>query len=150
TQAKPAPTPQPVTDAATAPTPLNGNVVATSATRLGHTVHETPASVDIVTQQQMQEQGYRTTTEAAIGAVGVLAGDLGGAPATFSMRGFTGSEINVLYNGISIGPQNITGRIMETANLQQIEFLKGPSAIMSGMSAIGGSVNYVSNQPTTG
>lgn len=150
TQAKPAPTQQPPTNAATAPTPLNGNVVATSATRLGLTVHETPASVDIVTQQQMQEQGYRTTTEAAIGAVGVLAGDLGGAPATFSMRGFTGSEVNVLYNGISIGPQDITGRIMETANLEQIEFLKGPSAIMTGMSAIGGSVNYVSNQPTTG
>jgi iron complex outermembrane recepter protein len=148
-QANPKPTQQPATSEAT-PTPLNGNVVATSATRLGLTVHETPASVDIVTQQQMQEQGYRTTTEAAIGAVGVLAGDLGGAPATFSMRGFTGSEINVLYNGISIGPQDITGRIMETANLQQIEFLKGPSAIMSGLNAIGGSVNYVSNQPTTG
>src|SRR3984957_12402493 len=133
-----------------APTPLNGNLVATSASRLGLTVHDTPASVDIVTQQQMREQGYRTTTETAIGAVGVQAADLGGAPATFSMRGFTGSEVNVLYYGISIGPQDITGRIMETANLQQVEFLKGPSAIMSGLNAIGGSVNYVSNQPTTG
>ena len=72
------------------PTPLNGNLVATSASRLGLTVHETPASVEIVTQQQMREQGYRTTTETAQGAVGVLAADLGGAPAVFSMRGFTG------------------------------------------------------------
>ncbi len=132
------------------PTPLNGNLVAGSASRLGLTVHETPASVDIVTQQQMREQGYRTTTEAAIGAVGVLAGDLGGAPATFSMRGFKGGEINVLYNGIWIGPGDITSRIMETANLQQIEFLKGPSAIMTGLNAIGGSVNLVSKQPITG
>src|SRR5689334_19463748 len=73
------------------PTPLNGNLVATSASRLGIPVHEMPASVDIVTQQQMQEQGYRTTTEAAQGAVGVLSGDLGGAPAVFSMRGYTGA-----------------------------------------------------------
>jgi iron complex outermembrane receptor protein len=145
--AKPVPLPA-ATDAA--PTPLNGNLIATSASRLGLTVHEMPASVDIVIQQQMREQGYRTTTEAAIGAVGVLSGDVGGAPATFSMRGFTFGEVNVLYNGISIGPGNITSRVMETANLEQVEFLKGPSAIMSGLDAIGGSVNFVSKPPATG
>jgi iron complex outermembrane receptor protein len=132
------------------PTPLNGNLIAPSASRLGLPVHEMPASVDIVTRQQMQEQGYRTTTESAIGAVGVLSADVGGAPATFSMRGFTFGEVNVLYNGISIGPGNITSRVMETANLDQIEFLKGPSAIMSGLDAIGGAVNFVSRQPHTG
>jgi iron complex outermembrane receptor protein len=131
-------------------TPLNSNVVATSATRLGLTVHETPASVDIVDQQTMREQGYRTTTEAAQGAVGVLSGDAAGAPAGFSMRGFSYGEINVLYNGISIGPQSITSRIMDTGSLDRVEFLKGPSAIMSGLDAIGGSVNYVSRQPTSG
>jgi iron complex outermembrane receptor protein len=39
---------------------------------------------------------------------------------------------------------------METAGLDQIEFLKGPSALMSGLDAIGGSVNFVSRQPHTG
>ena len=129
-------------------TPLNG--VAASATRLGLPVIETPASVDIVTRQTMQEQGYRTTTDTAQGAVGVLAGDSAGAPANFSMRGFSGSEVNVLYNGISTGPADITSRWMATANLDQVEFLKGPSALMSGLNAVGGSVNYVSRQPTTG
>ena len=132
------------------PAPLNGNLVAGSASRLGLTVHEMPASVDIVTQQQMREQGYRTTTETAIGAVGVLAADLGGAPGIFSMRGFKGNEVTVLYNGIWIGPGDITSRIMETASLDQVEFLKGPSSVMSGLAAIGGAVNFVSRQPTTG
>jgi iron complex outermembrane recepter protein len=129
-------------------TPLNA--VAASASRLGLPVIETPASVDIVTRQTMQEQGYRTTTDTAQGAVGVLAGDSAGAPANFSMRGFSGSQVNVLYNGISTGPADITSRWMATANLDQVEFLKGPSALMSGLNAIGGSVNYVSRQPTTG
>jgi iron complex outermembrane recepter protein len=129
-------------------TPLNG--VATSASRLGFTVLETPASVDVVTQQTMQEQGYRTTAEIAKGAVGVLDADSSGAPANFSMRGFTYGEVNVLYNGISIGVASDTTRVMDTADLDQVEFLKGPSALMSGIMAIGGSVNYVSKQPTTG
>jgi iron complex outermembrane recepter protein len=143
------PVPQPAA-AQSAPTPLNGNLVAESASRLGLTVHETPATVEIVTQQQMQEQGYRTTTETAIGAVGVLSADVGGAPATFEMRGFTFGEVNVLYNGISTGPSNITSRVMDTANLERVEFLKGPSSLMTGLDAIGGSVNFVSRQPTTG
>jgi iron complex outermembrane recepter protein len=129
-------------------TPLNG--VAATASRLGLPVIETPASVDIVTRQTMQEQGYRTTTDTAQGAVGVLAGDAGGAPANFSMRGFSFSQVNVLYNGIWTGPSDITARWMGTTNLEQVEFLKGPSALMSGMNAIGGTVNYVSRQPTTG
>jgi iron complex outermembrane receptor protein len=59
--AKPAPGSAPA--AAEAPrTPLNSNVVATNASRLGLTVLQTPASVEIVDQQQMQQEGYRTTT----------------------------------------------------------------------------------------
>ena len=129
-------------------TPLDG--VASSASRLGLPVLETPASVEVVTQQTMQDQGYRTTTEIAKGAVGVLDIDSAGAPANFSMRGFTFGDVNVLYNGISVGVASDTTRVMDTANLDQVEFLKGPSALMSGMNAIGGAVNYVSRQPTTG
>src|SRR6516225_10180553 len=83
-------------------TPLNA--VAQSASRLGLPVIQTPASVDVVTAQTIQDQGYRTTTDTAQGAVGVLSGDAGGAPANFSMRGFSFGEINTLYNGIWTGP----------------------------------------------
>ncbi len=150
-----APEPAPIsgpTTAASGPatTPLNGNAVATSATRLGLTVRQTPATVEVVDQQTMQDQGYRTSTEVAKGAVGVLDIDSAGAPANFSMRGFTFGQVNVLYNGISIGQSSDTARVMDTGNLAQVEFLKGPSALMSGMNAIGGSVNYVNKQPTTG
>ena len=133
-----------------AATPLNGNAVAASATRLGLSVRETPATVEVVNQATMQEQGYRTSAEIAKGAVGVLDIDSSGAPANFSMRGFTFGQVNVLYNGISIGQSSDTTRLMDTGSLAQVEFLKGPSALMSGMMAIGGSVNYVNKQPTTG
>ena len=45
----------------------------------------------------------------------MTAGDAPGAPASFSMRGFTGNQINTLYNGIKIGPSDMTGRVMDTA-----------------------------------
>src|SRR5262249_59678147 len=120
--------------------PLNTGVVAGIASRLGLTVFETPASVEVVDQRTMREQGYRTTAETANGAVGVISVDAAGAPAGFSMRGFSFSEVNVLYNGIWIGPQSITSRWLDTANLAQVEFLKGPSSLMSRLNAIGGFV----------
>ena len=132
------------------PSPLNTGVAAESASRLGLTVRQTPASVDVIDQQTMRDQGYRTTPETVQGVVGVLSLDAAGAPAGFSMRGFDFSQVNVLYDGIKIGPQSFTSRVMDTANLDRVEFLKGPSSLMSGDGAIGGAVNYVLKQPTAG
>jgi len=117
---------------------------------LGLTLRETPASVDVINQRTMQDQGYRTNTEVAQGAVGALSVDAAGAPAGFSMRGFEFSQVNVLYDGIKIGPQSFVSRVMDTVNLDRVEFLKGPSSLMSGDGAIGGAVNYVPRQPVTG
>ena len=142
--------PKPVAPAATTQTPLNSNAVAESASRLGLTVRQTPATVEVISAETMREQGYRTVSEVAQGAVGVTSGDNPAEPSAFSMRGFTNSQINTLYNGIKIGPQNMTSRIMDTANLQAVEFLKGPASLISGEGAAGGAINFVTKQPHTG
>ena len=142
--------PKPVVPNATVPTPLNSNVVAESASRLGLTVRETPATVEVISAETIREQGYRTVSDVAQGAVGVTAGDNPSEPSAFSMRGFTNSQINTLYNGIKIGPQNMTSRVMDTANLEAVEFLKGPASLISGEGAAGGAINFVTKQPHTG
>jgi iron complex outermembrane recepter protein len=144
-------TPTPAaSDAASSQSPLNTNGVAASASRLGLTVREIPATVEVIDQNKIREQGYRTTTEVAQGAVGVTAGDGPGEPGAFSMRGFSNSQINILYNGIKIGPQNMTSRYMDTANLDSLEILKGPASLLSGEGASGGAINFVNKQPTSG
>lgn len=142
--------PKPVVPNATVPTPLNSNAVAESASRLGLTVRETPATVEVISAETIREQGYRTVSEVAQGAVGVTSGDNPAEPSAFSMRGFTNSQINTLYNGIKIGPQNMTSRVMDTANLEAVEFLKGPASLISGEGAAGGAINFVTKQPHTG
>lgn len=131
-------------------TPLNTGTVAESASRLGLSAREVPATIEVIGQQTIGDRGYRTVTEVAQGAVGVTSGDNPAEPSAFSMRGFTNSQINVLYNGIKVGPQNMTSRFMDTANLESVEFLKGPASLMSGEGASGGAVNFVTKQPHTG
>ncbi len=132
-----------------ATTPLNGNATPASGSRLGLTVRELPASIEVVGAETLREQGYHTTVDAVKGAAGVSAGD---APndVGFAMRGFQGNQVNVLYNGINIGPTGFTALTMETFNLDRVEFLKGPSSLISGQGAVGGTVNFVTKTPHTG
>ncbi|HWZ06503.1 MAG TPA: ligand-gated channel protein, partial [Bradyrhizobium sp.] len=66
TSAKPAPASSPgPSNPQGLPTPLNTNVVAGSSNLLGLTVFQTPASIQVVSQETMREQGYRTTPETA-------------------------------------------------------------------------------------
>jgi hypothetical protein len=76
-------------------TPLNTNVVTEVGSRLGLTVRQTPATVEVIDKQVIEDRGLRTTTDIAKAAVGVTGGDAPGAPAIFSMRGFAGDQINV-------------------------------------------------------
>ena len=105
-------------------TPLNTAAVTGVCSRLGISARETPATVEVISQQTMQDQGIRTTTDVAKAAVGVTGGDAPGAPAIFSMRGFSGDQLTTLYNGIPIGPSTMTGRPMDVAGLQQVEIIK--------------------------
>lgn len=130
-------------------TPLNTNVVTPSASRLGLTPRETPATVEVVGSETIRERGYHTTIDTVKGATGATAGDAPNS-VSFAMRGFQGNQINVLYNGINVGPTGFTALTMETFNLDRVEFLKGPSSLMSGQGAVGGAINYVTKSPHTG
>jgi len=50
--------PKPVVPTVAAQTPLNTNVVPESASRLGLTVREIPATVEVISAETMREQGY--------------------------------------------------------------------------------------------
>ena len=59
----------------------------------------------------MQEQGYRTTTETAQARSACCPAIRPVRPARFPCGASAGSEVNVLYNGIWTGPQDITSRV---------------------------------------
>src|SRR5262249_48296462 len=129
---------------------LNSDAVADSATLLGLPARQVPATVEVIDQETIRDRGYRTVSDAIQAAVGVTAGDFPAEPSSFSMRGLSSSQINTLYNGLKIGPQNMTSRVVDTFNLDRVEILKGPASLMSGEGAAGGAVNFVTKQPHTG
>jgi len=118
---------------------------AGSTTRLGLSVRETPASVEVLTQQVMQERGDRTVLDALRGAAGVSGGNPPSAPASLSMRGF--NNVLFLYDGMRSSAAGVTSRVEDTWNYERVEVLKGPASVLNGDTAIGGMVNVVTRKP---
>ena len=104
-----------------------------------------PASIHTVTAELIADQHAKTLSDVVKNDASV--GD-GYAPigyyANFVMRGFSlNAGSSYLLNGNLLrGEQNVA-----LENKEQVEILKGMSAIQSGMSTPGGVVNYVSKRP---
>jgi len=120
---------------------------AGAASRLGLSIKDTPASVDVITQEQMEQRGARTFEEALRGGVGMSAGGNPGSPSIGSTRGFTGGFISYLYDGSRISSAGMASRPQDTFNYERIEILKGPASVLYGEGAIGGVVNFVTKRP---
>ncbi|ENU26425.1 TonB-dependent siderophore receptor [Acinetobacter modestus] len=106
---------------------------------------EIPASIHTVTAERIADQHAKTVTDVVKNDASV--GD-GYAPigyySNFIMRGFAlnlGSSY-LLNGNLLRGEQNVA-----LENKEQVEILKGISAIQSGMSTPAGVVNYVSKRP---
>ncbi|MCS4510075.1 TonB-dependent receptor [Xylophilus ampelinus] len=118
---------------------------STSASRLGLTLRETPASVEVLTQEVLQLRGARDFNEALRGAAGLSGGGSPASPVTLSTRGF--SNILYLYDGVRNSGAGVVNRVQDTWNYERIEVLKGPASVLNGDSAIGGIVNFVTKRP---
>jgi iron complex outermembrane receptor protein len=121
---------------------------SSSASRLGLTLRETPASVEVLSQEAIQQRGAQTFSEALRGMTGLSGGGPPSAPTTLSTRGFT--NVLYLYDGIRTSGAGVTNRIQDTWNYERIEVLKGPASVLNGEGAIGGIINFVTKRPDRG
>lgn len=114
-----------------------------TASWLGLTIRETPATIDILTQAQMQELGVRSTLEALNHVPGVTSSLVATSPGLLSMRGFSGSAISLLYDGVKPATPGFFTRVQDSWLFERIEVLKGPSSVLYGEGALAGTVNLV-------
>jgi iron complex outermembrane receptor protein len=107
---------------------------------------ETPASVSVLTSQQMLDLQIRSTTDAAKFDASLSdAYNAVGYAEQFSIRGFKlDNASSYRKDGMAIpGDTQIP-----LENKERLEVLKGLSGLQAGISAPGGIVNYVTKRPT--
>lgn len=114
-------------------------------TKLAAPLHETPQSVTALTEELVRSRGAFSLREALRSAPGVTAaaGEGGRTGDSLSIRGFT-AHSDTYVDGLKDNGQYFR----DVFNLERVEVLKGPSAVLFGRGATGGVVNSVTEKPT--
>jgi len=123
-----------------------------AATKTDTPLIETPQSVSVVTREEMDARGVENLNEAVRYNAGVLQEGTGidNRVDDFFIRGFEAGSWgdNVTLDGMRAPQGSQWNRSMfDTWNLERVEVLKGPSAVLYGQVAPGGMVNQVSKAP---
>jgi len=107
---------------------------------------QTPASVSVVTREQMQELGIFSTTDAVKfdASIGDAYNAVGYAE-QFSIRGF---KLNNANSYRKDGHPISGDTQIPLENKESIEVLRGLAGLQAGVAAPGGVVNYVTKRPT--
>ena len=116
---------------------------ASTATRTDTPIRDIPQSIQVVPQQVLKDQQIIQASEALRNVSGVQQSIPAGGSAEdiYFIRGFQ-QNIN-LRDGFRDSNQ----RLVETANLERIEVLKGPASVLYGNVDPGGVINFVTKQP---
>ena len=119
---------------------------ATTATRTDTPLDEIPQSIQVIPQEVLDDQQVVRLNDALRNASGVVSSAFDQRGERFIVRGFEGSSI--LRDGFRLTNGSVgNAGFQELANIQQIEVLKGPAAILAGALEPGGAINLVTEQP---
>jgi len=118
---------------------------AMSGTRINTPLRDLPRSIQVVTSEFINDIGALTLTDATdyiSGVTNVGSQDQTNDNNTYQVRGF---RQNKLYHDGQREP--FAGMLYDTATIDRVEVIKGPSSVLSGLAEPGGAVNSVSKFP---
>ncbi len=120
----------------------------TTSSRLGQSLRNQPRNTQVISAKLLEEQQALTLSEALANAGGVVVNGAtvqGGVG--YSVRGFSS---NGSVNGLPSTSSSsfAAGSSQPLANIERIEVLKGPDAILLGGDNLGGTINIVTKKPS--
>lgn len=151
--AAPAPRPQPVsaTEATLAEVKVRASAQAgassfrvptvKSATKTDTRALDIPQSIQVVEQELMREQRALAMADTLRNVPGVYAQGGEGRRDQFSIRGFS-AELDMYVDGL-----REPASFRDLSNVERVEVLKGPAAMLFGRGSAGGIINRVTKKP---
>ncbi|WP_414660999.1 TonB-dependent siderophore receptor [Horticoccus sp. 23ND18S-11] len=117
-----------------------GNSV--SATRIDTPIKDLPFAISAFTQQFITDIGARDLFDVVQYAPGVTSAgrEFNAGNAVYTIRGF---EQTPQHNGF------VGEGYVDTVSVERVEVVKGPSSVLYGQVAPGGTVNYITKRPGT-
>ncbi len=129
--------------------------VVVSATLTDHETRTAPASVAVITREEIDTRNPLDLLDAVRGTPGItLMGRGLGGRKTLAMRGLEGKHVLNLIDGRRITPtDDVVGHSdyqygwLPMSAIERIEVIRGPMSTLYGSEALGGVVNLITRQP---
>ena len=121
--------------------------------RLGLSPFDTPASVDVITRQEIAAKGDYAAADAVTRTAGITtSANPGNGGTRISSRGFSDHNASVVsYDGtrlyVTAGTVTFPA---DTWTLERVEVLRGAGSVINGIGALGATINYVPKAPEFG
>lgn len=122
-----------------------------AATKTNTPIIETPASVSVVTREQLNDRNVQTLNEAIAYTPGVSSNVFGFDPRfdAFYIRGFEVTNVGIYRDGLRQPSAPFAIPRVEPYGLDALTILRGPAAGLYGLGAPGGIVDVTSKRPTS-
>lgn len=127
--------------------------VVVTATRTPENISKVPASVTVVTQDQIAKKNAVTITDALKDYSGIFVSrpkGLADNSGDTQIRGFADDSILVLYDGMPMNNAydgDINWAAIPIDNVAKIEIVRGAASSLYGGRAVGGVINIISKNP---
>ena len=129
------------------------NLKVVSALKSPQTINRVPATVRVITADQIRERGYFTLEDALADLPGFQFRNIQGFNSYVFMRGVPSqnNKILLLMDGIQINELNSGGFYgggqFNLANIERIEVVYGPASALYGTNAVSGIINLITYEP---
>ncbi|SDH38025.1 iron complex outermembrane recepter protein [Bradyrhizobium sp. Rc2d] len=131
--------------------PVNGYVAgrSSSGTKTNTPIMETPQAVSVIGAEQIRDQKANKLDEVLRYTAGVRAGTFGTDTRNdwWLIRGFKSEDIGLFLDGMQLFYTSYASWKLQTPNMERVEVLRGPSAVLYGGSSPSGIVNVISKMP---
>jgi iron complex outermembrane receptor protein len=131
--------------------PVNGYVAgrSSSGTKTNTPIMETPQAVSVIGAEQIRDQKPNKLDEVLRYTAGVRAGTFGADTRNdwWLIRGFKSDDVGLFLDGMQLFYTSYASWKLQTPNMERVEVLRGPSAVLYGGSSPSGIVNVISKMP---
>jgi hemoglobin/transferrin/lactoferrin receptor protein len=125
------------------------DTIAVVGTRTETPVQDNPASVTVLSEEEMERKAPESIAEMLRDVPGVEVVD-SSAPGMkrLSIRGESSRRVTILIDGQEVTDHSDYGTpiLIDPSNVERIEVLRGPASVLHGAKAIGGVVNIITRR----
>lgn len=136
----------------------DGDIIVT-ATKRSSTIQDVPFSINAQTQEDIQRSGAVTLEDLSRNVAGLTIQNLGPGQSQVSIRGVSAGQVVRDQPGVkeqvgvyldeSVISLSLFTPDLDLFDLNRVETLRGPQGTLFGSGSVGGTIRYITNQPTT-